>query len=183
MQVATGFAFSTFVLLPKFMVEELQASPSQVGWVAAGFGLCSLCALPLVGRLLDGGHSRPAIVLGSCLMAASAFGFIAVNEPVRLPFALRFVQGVCVSLVVNGGSLLVSQIAPAARLTEAIGVFDATEARAAVAFPTHKLRFVNLALFAGAFFGLDDPRALRMARQAYEGALASGTTGCRASSR
>jgi hypothetical protein len=50
-QLATGFAFATFFLLPKFMVEELFASPTQVGLVSAGFGLASVCSMPGVGRM------------------------------------------------------------------------------------------------------------------------------------
>lgn len=124
-QLATGFAFSTFFLLPKFMVEELLATPSQVGLVSAGFGLSSLCAMPLVGRMLDRGKSKPAIMLGSGLTALSAFGFVLVDGASLLPFVLRFVQGACVAMVVNGGSLLVSQIAPPQRLAEALGLFAA----------------------------------------------------------
>jgi MFS family permease len=124
-QLATGFAFATFFLLPKFMVEELLASPTQVGLVSAGFGLSSLCAVPVVGRLLDRGHSKLAILLGSGLMACSAFGFVLVERTTLLPFLLRFAQGACIGMVVNGGSMLVSQLAPPARLAEAIGMFAA----------------------------------------------------------
>ncbi|HEX6245433.1 MAG TPA: MFS transporter [Polyangiales bacterium] len=124
-QLATGFSFSSFLLLPKFMVEALQATPTQVGLVSAGFGLCSVCSVPLVGRMLDRGQSRAAILLGSGLTALSAFSFVLVDEPSFLPFLLRFAQGACVAMVVNGGTLLVSQRAPAHRLAEAVGLFAA----------------------------------------------------------
>jgi MFS family permease len=81
--------------------------------------------MPLVGRMLDRGRSKAAILLGTSLTAASAFGFVLVDEPSWLPFLLRFAQGACVGMVVNGGSLLVSQRAPTHRLAEALGLFAA----------------------------------------------------------
>jgi MFS transporter, DHA1 family, multidrug resistance protein len=124
-QLSTGFGFAVFFLVPKFMVVELRASPTEVGVVAAGFGLAGLCALPFVGPLLDRGGERRALVTGCALLIASSAAFCAVGAPGLFPAFLRLCQGVAVSLVVNGGSMIVSRRAPDGRLAEAIGIYAA----------------------------------------------------------
>jgi predicted MFS family arabinose efflux permease len=122
-QLAFGFAFATFFLLPKFLTQTLGASPSAVGLVSATFGVPGFCAMPWVGRALDAGRSRALILCGCALMAVSALGFSAVTQVGVLACALRFAQGLAMTMVVNGGSLLVSRSAPPRRLAEALGIF------------------------------------------------------------
>jgi DHA1 family tetracycline resistance protein-like MFS transporter len=124
-QLATGFGFAIYFLVPKFFVESLHAGPFEVGVVSAGFGLAGLCALPFVGPLLDGGGERRALMAGAALLTLSSLAFCTVREPGLFPAFLRLVQGVAVSLVVNGGSMIVSRRAPEGRLAEAIGIFAA----------------------------------------------------------
>jgi MFS family permease len=122
-QMAFGFAFATFYLLPKFMTQELDASPSAVGLVSATFGVAGFCAMPWVGRVLDAGLSRWLILRGCALMTVSALAFTAISDVGALACALRFAQGLAMTMVVSGGSLLVSRIAPPRRLSEALGIF------------------------------------------------------------
>lgn len=125
-QLSTGFGFAVFLLVPKFMVQALSATPVEVGFVAAGFGLAGLCALPIVGPLLDRGGERQALIVGSTLLTLSSLAFCAVTSPGIVPALLRLIQGAAVSLVVNGGSMIVSRRAPEGRLAEAIGIHAAS---------------------------------------------------------
>ena len=85
-QMAIGYAFATFFLLPKFLVEQLHASPTEIGLISAGFGFAGMCAMPFVGRLLDRGGERRAILLGSALLGVAALLFTLVDRIGVLPF-------------------------------------------------------------------------------------------------
>ncbi len=61
------------------------------------------------------------------------------------------------------------------RRTEARRVLEDAEARAAASFPQHMRRFHNLSMLAALHMGFDEPRALQLARQAYDGLRAAST--------
>ena len=64
-QLTFGFAFSSFFLLPKFVVTQLHGSPSQVGYVGALAVLAAVLVSPLSGKWVERGSCRPFIVLGN----------------------------------------------------------------------------------------------------------------------
>ncbi len=122
-QLAFGFAFSSFFLLPKFVVTHLVGSPRQVGFVGAMSVLAAVLASPLCGKLLDRGARRPIIALGCLLSAVGAIGFLGVVEVGPYLYGLRAVQGVGYTLYFVAAATLVADIAPASRLGQALGWF------------------------------------------------------------
>jgi MFS family permease len=122
-QLAFGFAFSSFFLLPKFVVTNLYGSPSQVGYVGAMAVVAAVLASPLCGKLLRRGTRKPIIALGCLLSAVGAIGFLGVTQVGPYLYALRAVQGVGYTLYFVGAGTLVADLAPAARLGQAIGWF------------------------------------------------------------
>lgn len=124
-QLTFGFSFSSFFLLPKFVVTELHGSASQVGYVGALAVMAAVAVSPLCGRLIDTGGRRPLIVLGSLLMAASALAFLAVHELGPYLYAVRAVQGIGYSLYAIAGTTLVADLAAPSRLGQALGWFGA----------------------------------------------------------
>lgn len=122
-QLAFGFAFSSFFLLPKFVVTELSGSPRQVGFVGAMAVVAAVLASPLCGRLLDRGARRPIIALGCLLSGIGALGFLGVAEVGPYLYGLRAVQGIGYTLYFVAAATLVADIAPAARLGQALGWF------------------------------------------------------------
>jgi len=124
--VAFSFALSTFFLLPKYMVQELGASPSDVGAVATGFGLTMVVAVPLIGRLLDGSRDRAVLIGGAAVMAVSALGFVFVTELGPSILVLRALQGIALSMFNNAGSVIVAELAPVGRMAQALGLFAGT---------------------------------------------------------
>jgi MFS family permease len=122
-QLAFGFAFSSFFLLPKFVVTELHGSPSQVGFVGAMAVLAAVLASPLCGRLLDRGARAPIIALGCLLSGVGAIGFLGVTGVGAYLYGLRAVQGIGYTLYFVAAATLVADIAPAARLGQALGWF------------------------------------------------------------
>lgn len=122
-QLAFGFAFSSFFLLPKFVVTELHGSPSQVGYVGATAVLAAVLSSPLCGKLLGRGGRKPIIALGCLLSGIGAIGFLGVTEVGSYLYGLRAVQGVGYTLYFVGAGTLVADISPAPRLGQAIGWF------------------------------------------------------------
>lgn len=124
-QLAFGFAFSSFFLLPKYVVTELSGSPSQVGYVSAVAVVCSVLASPACGALLDRGARRPLITLGALATALSSAAFLFVSELGPYLYAVRAAQGISFTLFFVAAGTLVADLAPPARLGQALGWFGA----------------------------------------------------------
>ncbi len=120
-QLAFGFAFSSFFLLPKYVVTELHGSPSQVGYVGALSVLTAVLASPLCGRLLDRGGRRPLLFAGCLLSALAAFAFMGVTQVGAYLYAVRGVQGVAYTLYFVAATTLIADLAPPSRLAQALG--------------------------------------------------------------
>jgi MFS family permease len=122
LQLAFGFSFSTFYLLPKFMAVELRATPVAIGAVTGMFGLSGVLAIPLVGASIDRVERHLFLRAGSALMVVGAFGFLFVDDAGVLAGALRLVQGFAWSMVFTAGLALTSDTSPPQRMAEALGV-------------------------------------------------------------
>jgi MFS family permease len=124
-QFTFGFAFSSFLLLPKFVVTVLHGSPRQVGYVGALAVLAAVLVSPLCGRLLDRGPRRPHVILGCLLSGGAALAFLFVTEPGPYLYAVRAVQGIAYTLYFVAAGTLVADLAPPSRLGQALGWFGA----------------------------------------------------------
>jgi MFS family permease len=122
-QLAFGFAFSSFFLLPKFVVTELHGSPSQVGYVGALAVVAAVLVSPLCGKLLDRGARRPLIALGCLLGGFGGFAFLGVTQVGGYLYAVRAMQGVSYTLYFVAATTLVADLAPTSRLGQALGWF------------------------------------------------------------
>jgi MFS family permease len=124
-QFTFGFAFSSFFLLPKFVVTVLHGSPAEVGYVGALAVLAAVVSSPICGRLLDRGRRKPQILLGCVLSSAAALSFVLVNEAGPYLYAVRAVQGVAYTLYFVAAGTLVADLSPPSRLGQALGWFGA----------------------------------------------------------
>jgi MFS family permease len=122
-QLTFGLAYSSFLLLPKYVVTELHGSPSQVGYVGALAVAASVLSSPLSGKLLDRGGRRPLMLAGSLLSGVAALAFLAVTHIGPYLYAVRALQGVAYTLYFVAAATLVADMAPAARLGQALGWF------------------------------------------------------------
>jgi MFS family permease len=122
-QLAFGFAFSSFFLLPKFVVTELHGSPSQVGYVGALAVVAAVLVSPLCGKLLDRGARRPLISSGCLLSGLGALAFLGVTHVGSYLYAVRAVQGVSYTLYFVAAATLVADLSPPSRLGQALGWF------------------------------------------------------------
>jgi len=124
-QLAFGFSFSSFFLLPKFVVTKLHASPSQVGYVGAFAVVAAVAVSPLCGKLIDSGGRRPLLFTGCLLMGLAALAFLGVHEIGTYIYAARALQGIAYSLYFVAGTTLVADLAAPSRLSQALGWFGA----------------------------------------------------------
>jgi MFS family permease len=125
-QAGFGYAFSSFLLLPKFLVAELGAGPGDIGSVEAVHGIAIVALMPAVGGWVDRFGRRRFLTAGALLMAASSFAVAAVDQVGPLLFALRALQGFAFAMAFSAGAALALDLAPPQRLAQAIGLFGST---------------------------------------------------------
>jgi MFS family permease len=123
MQLTFGFGFSIFFLLPKYLTTVLRAGPDQVGWVSASAVVAAVLAVPLLGRAIDRYDRRHLIVAGALCTAACALCFPFVQTVGATLLLLRAAQGVAMALVFNAAATLVTDMAPPAKMGQALGLF------------------------------------------------------------
>jgi predicted MFS family arabinose efflux permease len=121
-----GFAFSSFYLLPKYLDLELGAGPAAIGTVMGVFGVATVALTPLAGRFVDRVPHDRTILAGSLLMAASAAAFLAVDDIGAAMLALRVAQAVAHILVFTAVGVVVAELAPPDRLSQALGLSGAS---------------------------------------------------------
>lgn len=119
---AYGFAFSSFHLMPKYLAVEFSASPSAIGWSAGVFGLASVLTSVVVGTYIDRVSRRRMFAASGGLLALTAIGFALVESMGPAVFVWRALQGVAFTMQMAAFSTLVTELAPAARLGEAVGL-------------------------------------------------------------
>jgi MFS family permease len=125
-QVGFGYAFSSYFLLPKFLVVWLHAGPREIGLVTAAHGATVVALMPVMGALVDRFGRRRFLTAGALLMAAASLAFTAVDSIGPAVFALRAVQGLAFAMAFAAGSALAVDEAPPERVAQAIGLFGLT---------------------------------------------------------
>jgi MFS family permease len=121
-QLAIGFGFSIYFLLPKYLATELGAEPSTVGTVTATGLAAAVAASPLMGFALDRyGRSRPMLFGGFAILLTS-LGMMTVSSVGPWLYFLRIVQGVGFGLAFNAAAVIVADLSPPERLGQAMGL-------------------------------------------------------------
>jgi MFS family permease len=121
-----GFAHSVYFLLPAYMDSELGVGASAIGLVTGSFGIATFALVPWAGRTIDRYPHRDTITAGSLLMAVSSLGFLFVDSVGPTLIALRSVQALSHALVFTAVGVAVAEIAPAGRLSQALGLAGAS---------------------------------------------------------
>jgi len=119
--VTIGFAFSTFLLLPKFLSQELGATPAQIGKVTGLYLFSAVLAVPCLWFLIDRVPRRRLLVCGSLAGAAAALGHVWVTEVGPLLYLLRIVQGAAFVTAFNIAATLTVELSPRHRLSQSLG--------------------------------------------------------------
>lgn len=125
-QALFGLSFSTYFLIPKYLQVELGAEPSVIGWVSGTAWTTTVLCVPFTGTWIDRVGRRRFATIGATSMVLGCCLF-AISERVGpLLFAARVFQGLGFSFFIVAAATLAADLAPPARLSQAIGWFGAT---------------------------------------------------------
>ena len=124
-QMSFNYCFSTFLLLPKYLSTELHASASDLGHVTAIQGVTAVIAVPFVSSFVDRVGRRPLMAAGALLSLVYALCWLGITHIGPAALALQVLSGLAFMAAFSGSSTLVADLAPADRLSQAIGVFGA----------------------------------------------------------
>ncbi len=113
---------ATLPVLPRYVDGPLGEGKVAVGIVIGAYAITGLLMRPFAGRFADRRGRRPAVLIGSLLMAAGGFLYL-------LPFgvggliAARLVLGVGEGTVFTAGSAWIVDLAPLERRGRVIGLY------------------------------------------------------------
>jgi MFS family permease len=122
-QACFGLAFSTFMILPKYLVTQ-GLGPGRMSLIMGTAAAVNVLAAPLVSWLGRALAPQRAFVLANFIMALGAAGFVAV-DPASAgpgPYLVRAIQGLAWAVMFSSASLVVFKLAPPGRLGEAIAL-------------------------------------------------------------
>jgi MFS family permease len=125
-QLAYGTAWSTFLLMPKFLTVELHASAAQIGVVCAVPSFASALAVPFVGPLIDRMGRRPLITFGAALAVVQSVAFLWVDRIGPLLLGLQLLGGLSFVFQFNAASAHPVDLAPRSRLGQVLGLYGAS---------------------------------------------------------
>jgi MFS family permease len=113
-----------FATLPDY-VQELGGDAADMGLAFGLFSLSAVAARPLVGWLVDHWGRKPVLLVGATVFAVSPALYILT--PSLWPFQIvRLLHGVGIAAFTTAYTTLVTDLAPAARRGEAIGLSGVT---------------------------------------------------------
>lgn len=109
-------------VLPRYVHGPLDAGNIAVGVVIGSYAITGLLLRPFAGRFADRRGRKPAVLLGSVLVAAAGFLYLL---PFGVPglIATRLVLGAGEGTVFTAGSAWIVDIAPAERRGRVIGLY------------------------------------------------------------
>jgi len=102
-----------------------QASPAELGVMAAAFLIAPLAGQPVMGWLVDRWGRVPVLMLGLVSHVVLCLFYIFFTTPLDL-IALRFLEGLTVSAVQPAISAYIADVTPAEHRSEAYGALSAT---------------------------------------------------------
>jgi len=124
-QFVFGLGFSSFLLLPKYLTQVHAASSELIGHLMAAGPLAAVLVIPFVASWL-GRVPRHYLLLGAAFtMTLGSLGF-AWLDGLGLPaYALRGLHGAAFTVFVSTTMTLTVDLAPPARLGQAVGLIGA----------------------------------------------------------
>lgn len=120
-QVTFGFAWSQYLLLPKFLTTALHAPPDVLGHISAMGGLAGLLTVPFAARGLDRVGRKPFFTMGSVLLVLLSLGYTQVRAVSPLVYVLQGCVSASFVLSFNAAAALLTDYAPPERMGQAIG--------------------------------------------------------------
>src|SRR5690606_23571413 len=121
-----GLSWSSYLILPKFLVNDLGAERAEIGWIVAIPGIAATLGAPFVGHVLDRYGRKPFMIAGSAIVTTTSIAFLFVERVAPYLVLVQAIQGIGFLLAFNAASALAADLAPSARMAEAMGIFGAS---------------------------------------------------------
>lgn len=131
-----GFAWSFYLILPKFLATELKLEAGAIGAIVAISGLSAVLATPVIGKLVDRYGRRNWIAVGNALIAITGIGFLFIDRPGALLYTMQVTQGIGFATAFTASGTLTADLAPRGRMAQAIGIFGAANLSMSAISPT-----------------------------------------------
>lgn len=120
-QTAFGFAWSLYLLSPKFQAVVLGAGPGQIGVTTALSGLMGLSTVPFAAGGIDRLGRKLFFRIGAALVLLVSIGYFFVDHVGVLLYLLQGSVAAAFVLSFNASAALIADWVPSARLGQAIG--------------------------------------------------------------
>lgn len=124
-QALFGLGWSMFLVIPKFVVQEFQADPAQVGWITAVPGIAIVLTIPLVATHIDRFPARWFMSAGSLLVTLAALGTALLPALDWRIYVYQALQGLGFVFCFNAGGAMAADLAPPASLGRAMAWYGA----------------------------------------------------------
>jgi MFS family permease len=123
-QLAFGFSWCLYLVVPKFLTTALGVGPGGIGSVAMTASAVSAISVLLLVRSIDRAR-RAVFVRGCALLALASLGYLSVERFGPLVYVLQ--AGVSASYVMafNAAMASVTDVVPPSRLGQAFGLQSA----------------------------------------------------------
>lgn len=117
-----------------FYIESLGGSEALAGLAATLFSLVAVLCRPVVGWMLDNGKRRAILLIGLIGMLLMPLGYMFASV-IFLAFVFRMVHGASLALSNTATATIASDVIPAPRFAEGMGMFGMATALATSCAP------------------------------------------------
>ncbi len=119
-------SFSAFFLLPLYILDH-GGRQDDIGIIMGIFALASALCRPWISSMIDRIGRKRSYTLGSILMVAAPFLYLAVDDPLAAGYPLflllRVIHGIGLAICFTAVFTFMADILPQDRLNEGIGMF------------------------------------------------------------
>src|SRR5262245_44380754 len=124
-QFLFGLGFSSFLLLPKYLAEAHVADASLIGRVMAAGPISAVLAIPMLAPYIDRVRRQYLLSVSALTMLLASLGFAYLGPLEPKVYVLRALQGAAFTTFWSTCATLVAELAPPARLGQALGLLGA----------------------------------------------------------
>ncbi len=119
--IFTSFYF-LLVTLPKYILDELRGTESQIGLIIGVFTITAVLLRPFIGREVDRRGRKIVLIAGSAVFLVSMLLY-NYTRSVEALLMLRVLHGIGWGAATTAATTLIADIAPPSRRGEAMGIF------------------------------------------------------------
>ena len=130
-----SFTNFCFIYILPVHVLRIGGSNTQVGLMGAGLTIIGLITRLTMSPLVDRWGRKPMLVLGCCLFALNALGYLLLRDSVTGVLIMRCFSGFSQGILFPVPPTIISDVSPKERLVDALGYFGIASSFPAILSP------------------------------------------------